>query len=287
MYSQSITRNHRTAFIIAIDGSGTMGEQILYKGTTTTKAKAVASITNEIISELVERARRSDGVRDYYDVAVIGYAGNNEIYSQLRCEGDLVSITKLAEPSVIDMQRCVVEKQLPEGSSVIHSTLTPTWVDPIAAGQTPMCEAFRHIRDMLTRWCAAPSNAESFPPIVFNITDGEATDCDDEELRYVANQIKSISTADGNVLLINIHLTNQVELKPIIFPSKDECSYAHRYAALLYDCSSELPELFNDSVRVIKGDKSALPPFQGVCVNASATELMNLLNIGSISAKIE
>ena len=33
--------------------------------------------------ELIERARRSDGVRDYYDIAVLGYSGDDEVYSLL------------------------------------------------------------------------------------------------------------------------------------------------------------------------------------------------------------
>ena len=74
MYTQSITRNHRTAFILAIDGSGSMAESILFRGRCMTKAEAVATITNDLLFELVERARRSDGVRDYYDIAVVGYS---------------------------------------------------------------------------------------------------------------------------------------------------------------------------------------------------------------------
>jgi len=79
MYTQSITRNHRTAFILAIDGSGSMAESILFRGRCMTKAEAVATITNDLLFELVERARRSDGVRDYYDIAVIGYSGDDEV----------------------------------------------------------------------------------------------------------------------------------------------------------------------------------------------------------------
>jgi hypothetical protein len=65
MYTQSITRNHRTAFILAIDGSGSMAESILFRGRCMTKAEAVATITNDLLFELVERARRSDGAVTY------------------------------------------------------------------------------------------------------------------------------------------------------------------------------------------------------------------------------
>ena len=53
MYTQSITRNHRTAFILAIDCSGSMAESILFRGLRLTKAEAVAGITNDLLFELV------------------------------------------------------------------------------------------------------------------------------------------------------------------------------------------------------------------------------------------
>lgn len=55
MYTQSITRRHRTAFLLAIDGSGSMAEEIRFRGLTSTKAEAVAAIANELLFELIER----------------------------------------------------------------------------------------------------------------------------------------------------------------------------------------------------------------------------------------
>ena len=205
MYTQSITRTHRTAIILAIDGSGSMAEKIRFRNRQMTKAEAVATITNGMLFELIERARRSDGVRDYYDIAVIGYSGDDEVYSLLPGGRELISVAELAagEPP---MKTEVVEYRLPDGSISLREIPYPAWVEPEAAGQTPMCEALRRVRDIAAAWCADPAHAESFPPMVFNITDGEATDCDDAELRAVAGQIKSLRTADGNVLVVNIHI---------------------------------------------------------------------------------
>ena len=149
-----------------------------------------------------------------------------------------------------------------------------------------MCEALRRVRDIAAAWCADPAHAESFPPMVFNITDGEATDCDDAELRAVAGQIKSLRTADGNVLLVNIHIAAGDTPRTVFFPSAEEASYPNRYAAVLYDCSSPMPEVFNEAIREAKGP-GALPPFRGMSFNASAEELITMLNIGSISVKTE
>ena len=174
MYTQSITRTHRTAIILAIDGSGSMAEKIRFRNRQMTKAEAVATITNGMLFELIERARRSDGVRDYYDIAVIGYSGDDEVYSLLPGGRELISVAELAagEPPI---KTEVIEYRLPDGSISLREIPYPAWVEPEAAGQTPMCEALRRVRDIAAAWCADPAHAESFPPMVFNITDGEAT----------------------------------------------------------------------------------------------------------------
>lgn len=120
-----------------------------------------------------------------------------------------------------------------------------------------MCEALRRIRDLAAEWVLRPENAESFPPVVFNITDGEATDCDGEELRTVAEQIRSLATADGNVLLVNIHIATAADMRPLLFPEPSEEHYANRYASLLYDCSSTMPEPFHAAIRELKGGRGA------------------------------
>ncbi len=285
MYTQSITRTHRTAFLIAIDGSGSMAEQIRFRGRTTTKAEAVAAITNDLLFELIERARRDDGVRNYYDIAVLGYSGDDEVYGLLPGGRESMPVSELAtyEPAI---RTEVVEYRLPDGSISLREIPSPVWVEPHAAGQTPMCEALRRLRDLTAAWCADPTHAESFPPVVFNITDGEATDCDDDDLRAVADQIKALRTADGNALLINIHLAAGDTSTCVFFPTEEEAAYPNRYASLLYDCSSCMPEVFNEAIRSAKTPGS-LPPFRGVSFNASAAELVTMLNIGSISVKTE
>lgn len=285
MYTQSITRNHRTAFVLLIDASGSMAEPIRFGGRTVAKAEAVARITNDLVFELIERARRSDGVRDYYDLAVMAYSGDDEVCSLLPDGRELMSVAELAAREM-PVRRELVEHRLPDGGTALREVPVPAWIEPHAAGQTPMCEALRQTRDLLAAWCALPAHAESFPPVVFNITDGEATDCDDEELRAVAEQIKALRTADGNVLLINIHLAASDAPYTVFFPSAAEADYPNRYAALLYDCASPMPALFDEAIREAKGP-GAVPPFRGMSFNASAAQLVAMLNIGSISVKTE
>ena len=285
MYTQSITRTHRTAFVLAIDGSGSMSEEIRFRGRTATKAEAVAAVTNDLLFELVERARRDDGVRDFYDLAVIGYSGDDEIRPLLPEGRRMMAVSELAALET-PVRTETVEHRLPDGTIALREIPSPAWIEPHAAGRTPMYQALAEVRDLVAEWCARTANAESFPPVVFNITDGEATDCDAEELRAIAEQIRSLGTADGNALLINIHIAADESDRTVFFPTEEEAAYPNRYARLLYDCSSPMPALFDAAIREAKGP-GALPPFRGMSFNASAAELIAMLNIGSISVKTE
>ena len=235
MYTQSITRTHRTAFILLIDGSGSMNEEILFHGKRMTKAEAVASITNGMLFELVERARRSDGVRDYYDISVLTYSGDNEVYSLLPEGREMLSVAELAAGE-IPMKRELVEYRMPDGSTSLRELPVPDWIAAEAAGQTPMYQALDHAYEIAEAWCRNPAHAESFPPTVFNITDGEATDCDEEELRTICERIRSLRTCDGHVLLINIHIAPDESQHAVFFPTEEEAAYSNRYAGVLYDC---------------------------------------------------
>ena len=285
MYTQSITRTHRTAFILLIDGSGSMCERIRYGGCTMTKSEAVTEITNGLLFELIERARRNDGIRDYYDIAVLGYSGDDEVYSLLPGGRTMIPVTELAalEPRMV---RRTIECLQPDGNIALREVSTPVWVEAEAAGQTPMCEALRQARDLAAAWCAHPAHAESFPPTIFNITDGEATDCTDDDLIATSEQIKALGTADGAVLLVNIHITADETSRTVFFPSEEETNLPNRYASTLFRCASIMPEVFDDAIREIKGP-GAIPPFRGMSYNASADELIAMLNIGSISVKTE
>ena len=279
MYSQEITRQHRTAFVIALDQSGSMQESVRFGKKLMSKAEAVAIIANALITELIDRCRRTDSLRNYYDIAVVGYA--NDSVEMLLGQDGMLSINEIAK---MTPQRRVFseEEQLSEQSSAIFQHTLNEWFAPRAEGNTPMYEALLRVRDLVAEWCARSENHQSFPPVVINITDGEASDCDDNELRDICSQIKRITTDDGNVLLINIHISTDSRLPAIIFPMPDELTGAGRYLRLLAECSSIMPSAFDGPIHELKG-QGATPPFFGVGYNASIIELLSIVNIGSRS----
>ncbi len=238
MYTQSITRSHRTAFILAIDCSGSMAERIVFHGRSMRKADAVAQVANRLLFELTERARRTDGIRDYYDVAVPGYSGRGgkPLLGERPEFLSVVEIDRMA-PAPATVQG---EYRLPDGSTALLDELpVPAWIVPEAQGETPMYDALLHVRDLAAEWTQRPENAGSFPPVVFNITDGEATDCNDEELLGICRRIRSLRTDDGSVLLINIHIASGCGQRALLFPTADEAGYG-RPAAATQSCSTSV-----------------------------------------------
>ena len=279
MYSQEITRQHRTAFILALDRSGSMQESVRFGKKVMSKAEAVSIIANALITELIDRCRRTDSLRNYYDVAVVGYSNDN--IEMLLGRDGMLSIDDLSR---ISPRRRTFsnEEQLSEQNSAIFQHSLDEWCSPHAEGNTPMYEAMLRVRDLAKEWCEKSENRQSFPPVVINITDGEASDCDDNELRDICEQIKRIATDDGNVLLINIHISTDSTLPAIIFPMAEELTGAGRYSRLLAECSSIMPSAFDSAICEMKG-RGATPPFFGMGYNASIIELLSMVNIGSRS----
>ena len=108
-YTQSITRRHRTAFVLAIDQSGSMVEELEFRGRRTSKAAAVAEVANSLLSDLLLRATREGEVRDYYDIAVVGYSGEG-VHSLLSADETFVPVSALRN-AVRNTRRVSVERR--------------------------------------------------------------------------------------------------------------------------------------------------------------------------------
>ena len=225
-YTQSITRRHRTAFVLAIDQSGSMVEELEFRGRRTSKAAAVAEVANSLLSELLLRATREGEVRDYYDIAVVGYSGEG-VHSLLSADETFVPVSALRN-AVRNTRRVSIERRLPDGQPAFNEVTVSEWIAPAASGQTPMYEALLYVHDLVEAWCRRPEHRESFPPLVFNITDGEASDSDEEELAQIAGRIRSLGTDDGRALLVNIHLASGDAAKGRIFLTDGETARCRR-----------------------------------------------------------
>ena len=136
-YTQSITRRHRTAFVLAIDQSGSMVEELEFRGRRTSKAAAVAEVANSLLSELLLRATREGEVRDYYDIAVVGYSGERRTLAPPSADETFVPVSALRN-AVRNTRRVSVERRLPDGQPAFNEVTVSEWIAPAASGQTPM-----------------------------------------------------------------------------------------------------------------------------------------------------
>lgn len=281
MYSRDITTRHRTLIVILVDRSRSMCEEVeAPDGKPRSKADVVASVVSRLLSELVARARREDEVHDYYDIALLGYSGDSA-YHMLDPSRDFVPVAELAQMN----PETVVENfeaEMPDGTTVMRHRCTERWIKPEADGETPMYEALTEVCSLVGRWCSRACNADSFPPMVINITDGEATDGDSEELKILSERIRRIRTSDGNTLLMNIHITSEADAPSLVFPTRGEINRDNRYAALLAECSSDMPAPFEAAIRECRGERGE-PPYVAMGYNTSMTELLTMLDIGSRS----
>ena len=69
-YSEEINRVNPTAFLFAIDRSGSMAELMPHGQS---KAQCVSDVMNRIFTELILKCTGSKGIRQYFDLGVIGY----------------------------------------------------------------------------------------------------------------------------------------------------------------------------------------------------------------------
>lgn len=271
MYEAEISRTNPTAYIFLVDQSGSMADPM---SGGTTKSRFVADVINRTLRDLVVRCSREEGIRDYFDVAVIGY-GDQVVRNPLAgvLGGDWMHpISAVADHTlrVEDRPRKVDDGA---GGLVTQNVKFPVWMDPVQSGGTPMQAAIATCAQIVADWSDAHPN--SFPATVLHITDGESTDGDPE---HNAGVLRSLSTNDGTTLMYNIHVTSK-SVEPLRYPTTESVLPDH-YSRLLFRMSSTFPE----HVRQYAHDAHGLtlgPDARAMVLNADAEELVKFLDIGS------
>lgn len=235
-YSAEISRGKPACFIFLLDQSGSMSdpfgsEQMLRK------ADFVADVVNRTLHDLVIRCTRTEEIRNYYNVSVIGYGANvGPAFSGTLSGKTHVPIADVAEcPARVDDRT----KKVPDGAGGLAEQRVrfPIWIDPIANGGTPMCQAFGLVSQLLDRWLS--EHLDGFPPTILHLTDGESTDGDPTS---VGQEILNRATLDGSVLLFNCHVSSRHASK-IEYPAADS-QLPDDFARSLFKISSPLPEPF-------------------------------------------
>jgi hypothetical protein len=232
----------------------------------------VADAINRLLQNLVIKCAKEEGIRDYFHVGVIGY-------------GDVVAPAlagalagkEMAPISEVGNAPARVEQRMKKvedgaGGLVEQPIRFPVWFDPKAHGATPMCQALVLAHDILKRWI--DQHPDSFPPIVINITDGEATDGNPSA---AATALRGLATSDGNVLLFNIHLSAKAGAA-VEFPSTED-ALPDEFARSMFELSSVLTA----TMRSIAQQEGYVVDEQsrGFVFNADMVALIKFLDIGT------
>lgn len=270
-YSAEISRTSPTAFLFLIDQSGSMADPV--GQTKMSRAQFVSDALNRVVVNLIARCSKSEGVRDYFEIGAIGYGGA-QVGNALK--GPFAS--KMFHPiSAFEKSPISIEQRrqkVPDGAGgVIEQTIQfPIWFTPQADGGTPMRKALRIAAESLAVWC--DEHAESYPPTVLHVTDGEPSDGDPEP---VAEQLRQIGTDDGDILLFNLH-SGQAKGSPLKF-ADDENHVIDPYGKSLFRMSSELPAAVAQAARE-KGYQVS-PRARGFFFNVEPVEVVEFFDIGT------
>ncbi|MBD3172599.1 VWA domain-containing protein [Candidatus Bathyarchaeota archaeon] len=271
LYTAEISRGNPTCFIFLIDQSGSM-EDPFGGEAEGSKAHAVADAINRLLQNLVLRCAKAEGVRDYFHVGVIGYglkvgpAFEGELGGE-----DLVPISQIGDNPLTIEERT---QKTPDGAGgIIEQEIKfPIWFKPVAKGPTPMKKALKKAENILTDWLM--EHPDCYPPIVINISDGEPTDGDPSN---VAQNIMELESSDGNVLLLNLHLSSS-QANPIEFPDIKE-ALPDEFARLLYDMSSILPEKIRNEAESEGFEVSE--ESRGFIFNSDIVQVIQFIDIGT------
>lgn len=276
-YIAEISRANPSCFLFLIDQSGSMAEPIAGSAEGKRKCDSVADAINRLLHNLIIKCARGEGVRNFYDVGVIGYGSQvTPCFSGKLMGRDLVPISEIANFPARVEERTRQEDD-GAGGVVTKKVKFPVWFEPTAKGTTPMGQALSLAHHILEGWVGRHPN--SYPPIVINITDGEATDSGPGPQ---AETLCSLATNDGNILLFNCHISSK-PLEPIVFTESDD-DLPDTFARTLFSVSSLLPEGLRELAKAENYQFG--PETRGFAFNADLIELIRFLDIGTRASNL-
>lgn len=279
-YTAQITRNTPTAFIFLIDQSVSMQKYTTLYGEEMPMAEAVARIVNHQLNELVLRCVKGSETRDYYDIAIIGYGEN--AYSGWKGELEGRDFVKPSELKEHPYKKITTKKETRTRKGVkVVEIEEVQWIEAEATeGWTRVHHAFEKAKGLLDEWMEKHHDKDCYPPTIINITDGEFNGATKEYVLQQANELKSMFTNDGNVILFNIHISANKAVCVTCPASKDEVAFSS-LATTMYEMSSLLPMRYSDRIADLRGDGTPNNRYRAMSINADMSTLIQLMDIGT------
>ena len=228
-YKNQANSDHPATLIYLVDISGSMSATMQDGKTRIEVAKNAIQVA---YAQMIQRSMRQGKIHPRYRVGMIAYS--DKIYDVYGNLGSIVSIDQLKNEGI--------------------PSITPQ-------KSTNMAKAFRYaeklIRDDLQKW-SGKWQAECPPPMVINITDCEYDEEQAQDPLEFAQKLQQISLRDGNVLVENIFITDQIsvpsspqEWQGYRFSDRTGNSYGDKLLAM----SSAIPSTYAQILREQAGIK--------------------------------
>src|SRR5574337_139064 len=278
-YRAEISRKNPGCFLFLLDQSGSMEDPFGGGEKGRTKADELATVINKLIHNLSIRCAKSDSIYDYFHVGVVGYGADTVVkpaFGGSLAGRDLVPISQLAD-NPLRIEDRVKKVDDGAGGLVEQSVKFPVWFEPTWMGGTPMCGALDRATEVVQRWVS--EHARGFPPIVINVTDGEATDGDPLPK---AQALCSIGTDDGAAMLFNVHLSS-TSGPAVELPSAPD-RLPDQFAKLLFEMSSPLTPFMIGRAKEL--GMPAEEGARGFVFNAQPVQVIQFLDIGTRPANL-
>lgn len=264
MYQEQLSSAKPGFILIMIDQSASMSD----KYANSDKADFAAKAVNRVIGEIITACSSGNEIKDRCFVAVVGYGASINILF-------LDKASELAKnPNTTTLKRKVSDGA---GGLVEVDEVMRVFVKPTASNGTPMAEAFKQAYTGVEKFIS--NHRDSFPPVVINITDGEPNDSNAATTE--AKKLAQLKTSDGNVIVLNAHISNASAGK-IELPSDNAGFSNNKFANFLFDISSVLPDPLAESAK--NAGFNVQPNARGFIFNADAEALIKLLQFGSQGA---
>lgn len=280
-YTASISRINPGGFLFLIDQSGSM--RMPFAGQhSQTKMNGAADAINRTIDNIAQRCSQGSEIRNYFDIAILGYTtdmlGKTVLTSTL--PGTSLSQPFLDISRVVDnveLEEITVEEKDGEGGTIVLTRKKPVWLKPQARYGTPMKAAMEAATQAVRNWTR--EHQESYPPIVIHLSDGNSTDGNPEP---AVEKLMQLGTEDGPTLIFNVHLS-EAPLTPILYPSREsQLPKQDQYSSMMFRISSEMPGTSRRMATLL--DIPIEEDSKGYVFNADMTALVQFLDIGTRAA---
>ena len=270
-YTAEISRTNPTCLLFLIDHSSSMDGPFAGQPGKK-KAEGVADAINRLLQNLVLKCAKASGVRDYFHVGVVGYGAEAKpVLAGTSLARPLLPISAVANAPLRVEQRT---RKVDDGAGglIERPFRFPVWFEPVAGGKTPMNAAVELATRIVGGFLA--EHPDCFPPLVVNLTDGQPTDANP---LAAAQALKGLKSSDGNVLMLNAHLSS-APAAPIAFPNSED-ALPDVFSKLLFRMSSLLPTTMAQAAQ--EEGYAVAGPARGFMFNADLVAVTRFLEIGT------